>query len=131
MSSVHSGLKQVPANAGYYIAVAQLTTTNTYLNTGTDSAPTIATFSALPSAPLAVGTILKDMGKTLMSAGHTFRKVQLRATASGTGPVWPDLGTDGVPTGSTDKTFYVALPGQHGISAGGTAVAATPVARLG
>jgi hypothetical protein len=130
MTSLLTELKQVPKNLGYYIAVSSLTSTISFINTGTDSAPTM-TANLAPTAVLAPGTILKDMGKTVVSAGYTFRKVQLRSTAPGTGPVWPDLGTDGVALAAGDRPFYIALPGQHGISAGGTTVPNALVARLG
>jgi hypothetical protein len=134
MTSLQTHLKQVPANVGYYIAISSIALT-CYQNDGTDSLPSISAYTPLVSV---TGTILKDMGKTLVSAGYVFRKVQLKASSAGTGPVYPDLETDGVKqsnnlTGGVANynTFYISLPGLHGISAGGTTVENTPVARLG
>jgi hypothetical protein len=62
------------------------------------------------------------MGKTLMSSGRTFRKVQLAISSVTTEGVG---GIDSAPTNYL--TGYIELPGQHGISSGFF----TPVARLG
>jgi len=140
MTSLTSFTKQIPANAGYYINVAAITTGTAaapvatfYQNTGNDELPAL---SANPYAISSVtstfmtsagGAIFKDMGKNLMSSGRTFRKVQLVVStgslvAGGTEGVG---GADSAPTNYL--TGYIELPGQHGITAGYY----TPVARLG
>jgi hypothetical protein len=141
MSSLTSHIKQIPANAGYYITVADA---RSYFvaNNGSDEAPSfgqmISTMStsgaAVSSLIQTAGGIFKDMGKTLVSASRVFRKVQLVVS---TGFVVSG-GTSGV--GGVDNspvnylTGYIELPGQHG-SGGFSEITAgaspTPVARLG
>jgi hypothetical protein len=133
MTSLTSYTKQIPANAGYYINVADCRT-SFYANTGSDEAPTMAANvyanSSITSTYMATAgnAIFKDMGKTLVSASRVFRKVQLVVN---TGFVVSG-GTSGV--GGVDNspvnylTGYIELPGQHG---SGSTTGATPVARLG
>jgi len=129
-------LKQVPANAGYYIPVADCRTTF-YQNNGTADAPIIVSgLSTLSSAGAVVSTLIasagagtfRDMGQTLTSSTRVFRKVQLlRATSS-----LVNGGSDGVAGNSTTPgayiTGYIELPGTGGYSSG---YGFTPVARLG
>jgi hypothetical protein len=142
MTSLQSGLKQIPSNAGYYITVA-LAQTTVYSNTGTDAAPTfnngafqstvsVATVSHLPDTELAAGKVFRDHGKTLLSAGRVFRKVQLLISTN----ALVNGGTDGVGGQSYENnltspyiTGYIELPGTGGLSSG--TGQATPVARLG
>jgi hypothetical protein len=139
MTSLISYTKQVPLNAGYYINVGTLVSTF-YSNAGTDDAPLISTNiyarSSITSTFLttAGAAILRDMGKTLVSAGRGFRKVQLRVSTltllqGGTDAVG---GVDTAPTNYI--TGYIEIP----FSTSGTAGAApgvsgglSPVARLG
>lgn len=135
MTSLISGVKQIPSNQGYFINVGDMRTTF-YQNNGTDELPLISanvyacsTTTSQLSTMFATGgnAILKDMGKNLMSSGRTFRKVQLvmstgSLVAGGTEGVG---GIDAAPTNYL--TGYIELPGQHGITAGFF----TPVARLG
>ena len=145
MTSLTSYIKQVPANAGYYINVGRLDSGATggpkfYANYGTDELPLVstnvyATSSYTSSLMAAAGSaIFKDMGKTLTSSGRVFRKVQMVVS---TGNVLFG-GTSGV--GGVDNTpvnyltGYLELPGQHGSGGFGTAlggVGPSPVARLG
>lgn len=147
MTSLQTGLKQIPANAGYYITVATAQTT-VYSNTGTDAAPTfnngvfqstvsVATVSHLPATELAAGVVFRDHGKTLVSASRVFRKVQLMVSTNSL----VNGGSDGVggagyeaaaasPTTLTPYiTGYIELPGTGGYSTGTGSF--TPVARLG
>ena len=135
MTSLTSHIKQIPANAGYYITVASAVN-SFYANNGTDELPafgqmvsTMSTSGAYVSSLIAgPGGVFKDMGKTLVSSGRVFRKVQMVATS--TSVLFG--GTDGVAGVATDPTAYltgyIELPGQHG--SGGYS-APTPVARLG
>ena len=139
MTSLTSFTKQIPANAGYYINVADCRT-SVYVNAGTDEAPLISTNvysqSSITSTYMATAgnAIFKDMGKTLTSSGRVFRKIQLVVssgfvTASGTS------GVGGVDTAPFNYlTGYIELPGQHGsggFSESTAGSAPTPVARLG
>jgi hypothetical protein len=144
MTSLQTKIKQVPANAGYYINVGNCLPL-VYENTGTDAAPTIsndawrstiAAFTATSTLSTALTTpgqaVFRDMGKTLLSSTRVFRKVQLlRGTSS-----LVNGGTDGVagnvpsaitPTGYL--TAYIELPGTGDYSSGTPSF--TPVARLG
>lgn len=135
MTSLISQTKQIPANAGYYITVSSCLT-SIYCNTGTDELPSISTMTgALAAAGVstlvnAPGAVLKDMGKTLVSSGRVFRKVQVVANTSAA--VVPGKETGGVGGVDVAPTAYITgfieLPGQHG---SGGYYAPTPVARLG
>jgi hypothetical protein len=128
MTSLISVTKQIPANAGYYITISSCLT-SIYCNRGTDELPQISTMTgALGAAGVstivnAPGAVLKDMGKTLVSSGRVFRKVQVVANTTATEGVG---GVDVAPTAYI--TGFIELPGQHG--SGGSAPT-TPVARLG
>jgi len=145
MTSLLSYTKQIPLNAGYYINVGDCRTTfyqnngvgdDVKMSTNVYAQSTNATvvdgngttvISTLLGAP--GSAVFRDHGKTLVSAGRVFRKVQLMVS---TNSVWPELGTDGV--GGLDNspvnylTGYIELPGQG--TGSGTNVP-TPVARLG
>lgn len=142
MTSLISYTKQVPLNAGYYINVGSLISTF-YSNAGTDDAPTISTNIYCRSSITSTFTntagqaILRDMGKTLVSAGRGFRKVQLRVSTG----VLLNGGTDGV--GGVDNaptnyiTGYIEIPFStsgmgSGVPAGASgSYGVSPVARLG
>lgn len=148
MTSLQTKIKQVPANAGYYINVGNCLTT-VYENIGTDAAPTIdnaawrsslssfaASAVALSSISTALTTpgqaVFRDMGKTLLSSTRVFRKVQLlRGTSSlvngGTDGVAGNVPTAQCPNGYL--TAYIELPGTGDYSSGTPSF--TPVARLG
>lgn len=137
MTSLISQTKQIPANAGYYITVAAAGTT-VYANAGTDELPVLSNpimASTLNAAGVygtvnAAGAVLKDMGKTLVSSGRVFRKVQVVANTSAAAvPGKETGGVGGVDVAPTAYiTGFIELPGQHG--SGGYAPT-TPVARLG
>lgn len=138
MTSLQTRLKTIAPNAGFYIAVANVGTT-LYANTGTDSLPTLnnTTFPSTISTAtkgvagyLAAGAIFRDMGKSLVSSGRSFRKVQLMVS---TGTSLYNNGTDGVAGVDTAPTNYVTgyveLPSFGTV--GGNSGACTPIARLG
>jgi hypothetical protein len=140
MSSLLATTKQIPANAGYYITVGDCRL-KFYANNGTDAAPSfgqmVSTMSSsglyVSSLVATAGTgIFKDMGKSLVSSGRTFRKVQLMISSglvSYTGGVGGADVTPSVGFATSYLTGYIELPGQHGITnSEGTF---TPVARLG
>ncbi len=138
MTSLQTRLKQIPANDGYYITVADARNAF-YVNIGTDSAPLISTNlwarSTVTSTLIAnPGGIFRDMGKTLISTGRVFRKVQLLVSSSTTEGVGGAPASTGA-AASDYLTGFIELPGTGGESsgAGGAAGALgfTPVARLG
>ena len=147
MTSLQTSLKQIPLNMGYYINVGDCRT-KFYQNNGTDDAIRMSTnqYALSTNATSVAGNtttvlstllatagsaIFRDHGKTLVSSGRVFRKVQLMVS---TNSVYPQLGTDGV--GGNDSTFnnyltgYIELPGTNN---GGSGIGngCTPVARLG
>ena len=139
MTSLISQTKQIPANAGYYMTISSAVTT-VYANQGTDELPVLSnpimastlSTSGVYAAVNAAGAVLKDMGKTLVSSGRVFRKVQVVANTGAALESGSPLGTAGV--GGVDVattnyiTGFIELPGQHG---SGGRFAPTPVARLG
>jgi hypothetical protein len=147
MTSLQTKIKQIPANAGYYINVGNCLSV-VYENTGTDAAPTISnaaflltlstaglTAAGISSLVNTVSTpgqaVFRDMGKTLLSSTRVFRKVQLlRSTLSlvngGTDGVAGSVPDANTPTGYL--TAYIELPGTGDYNSG---YGFTPVARLG
>ena len=137
MTSLLSGLKQIP-QSGYYIPVADCRAT-VFVNNGTDAAPsfgsmlsTISTAGAGTSTLIATAGagVFRDMGKTLISSGRTFRKVQLLISSPDvtTGLSGATSGVGGAAT--TYLTGYIILPGSGG-GADQSGTGFTPVARLG
>lgn len=138
MTSLLSGIKQIPANAGYYIPVADCRNT-VFVNNGTDAAPNFGSMlSTISTAGEATSTLIasagagvfRDMGKTLISSGRAFRKVQLLISSPdvSTGLVGATAGVGG--TSPAYLTGYIILPGS-GDGASQSGVGFTPVARLG
>jgi len=155
MSSALSYAKQIPVGSGYYVPVANCVGTF-YLNTsGSDSAP-IFNGNLMVSTMSAAGTyvsslisgagkgVFRDHGKTLVSSGRVFRKVQLMISSSaltlggtsGVGGLADGSGVAGSSQASGYLTGYIELPGLGGatsgnFSAAGALTGFTPVARLG
>jgi hypothetical protein len=141
MTSLQTRIKQIPANDGYYITIADARN-SFYVNIGTDAAPLMSTnlwarSSNTSTIMSAAGGIFRDMGKTLVSSTRVFRKVQLLANTTAS----PSEGVIGAPLSATNTSDYLSgfieLPGTGGMSSGaanGAGAAAglyTPVARLG
>lgn len=137
MTSLQSHIKQIPANAGYYINVGDCRATF-YQNNGTDAAPLISSnvyaYSSLMGITSSIANagqaVFRDMGKTLVSSSRVFRKVQLVVSTNSV----VNGGTDGVggpaaPAGAEYLTGYIELPGTGGYTTGSGSF--TPVARLG
>jgi hypothetical protein len=125
------------------VALAGANPTALSANFGTDSAPLFSTnslsISSIASTLLNTGNVLKDMGKTLVSSGRIFRKVQLvQASLGGVGGVTqsgpgvgpnPDYFTGYVELPSIDSSVGAAGGGASGANA--TVANRTFVARLG
>lgn len=140
MTSLQTRIKQIPANDGFYITVAPGARATFYANTGTDSLPlfdnrpvisSMASAGAYLSTTVnAAGAIFRDMGKSIVSSGRSFRKVQLMVS---TGQSLNNNGTDGVAGADVAPTNYltgyIELPSFGTV--GGNSGAVTPVARLG
>jgi hypothetical protein len=113
MTSLQTSIKQIPADGGYFITIGNLEG-KVYSYNGT-------TFSAADwdEDVDEAGKLLKDMGKTLIVNGSTFRKVQLvNAT-----PATFGVGGDAEGAGPYN-TGYIQL----GFDGNGTAA---PVAQFG
>ena len=145
MTSLQTTIKQIPARLGYYVNVADMRTTF-YQNNGTDALPNISanvyarSTTAIQTGGVPLSTlfatagavVLRDHGKTLLSASRVFRKVQLLVSSNSL----VNGGTDGVGGVSYETntavpylTGYIELPGTGGSSTGTGSF--TPVARLG
>lgn len=107
-----SGVQGPKQTKGYFVVLSSLSTNvqyniasgsgagGSYLP-GTVSYPTSGTgVAAIPA-----GSYLKDMGKTVLSSTHTYRKVQL-VTAN----AYPGAGAVAAATG---LPFYIELPGSN------------------
>jgi hypothetical protein len=104
MSSVHSYIKQqniiygsVPGPAGF-INLNQFTAASA-------TQPTVGSFSvvALPAytdASAGISPIFRDMGEVIVSAGRTFRRVQMLSNLPVT------YGVDGEPSATLAQTDY-------------------------
>lgn len=130
MSSVTSRGRQVSSDVGYYIPIASMVG-KVYAYNATTGASTFSTASwcavggtsgkYLSTISTGGGAIMRDMGRTIVSASRTFRKVQL---------VVSSLSTNGVggPAGTTPVEDY--LTGYIELGFDGTNVPA-PVAHYG
>jgi len=115
MSSVNRFLKQIPSDSQYFIPInstsdlalnlfhSDPTSVNNYVSGAaagyfTNSNISAATFALDGSGTLAV---FRDMGKTILSSGRTFRRVQLlsldgnKATGGGGSTGWTTTTTPG------------------------------------
>ena len=134
MSSISRFLKQIPSDTQYFIPLNSSNQLNLKIFNADANASTTSyvsgaaagnfTASNIPSGTLfydASGTItlFRDMGKTIVSSGRTFRRVQLLTTdgngstgwtsaASGTPGVWEagDEGVNGNPSTSGKDDGY-------------------------
>lgn len=108
MSSIHSQIAQIPSSAPYYLVLpgALVGGANANVNTYSESTPGNFVFTPLTGSLLTTlsngNCLLRDMGRTVVSANRTFRKVQYLSASYST--------TDGI-VGSTPsyETVYVEL----------------------
>jgi hypothetical protein len=118
-----SGVQGFKQTKGYFVAVGALPSTQQFIWTtrGTGSGGSYLPGSMTPGgntpAPstgvIAAGSLLKDMGKTVVSSTHTYRKVQRVIT---NGPsLTATVACDGAP-------FYIELDTYQSQQNGGTAV---------
>ena len=104
-----SGANSFKQNKGYFVVLSTLSTTsqfNVAAGVGAGGSylpgPITTQASTAPSgvANLNAGAILKDMGKTVVSSTHTFRKVQAVVT---NGPSVTSVAA------ATGQPFYIEL----------------------
>ncbi len=108
MSSIHSTIAQIPSSAPYYLVLpgALHGGGDANVNTYSESTPGNFTFTPLSGSLLTTlsngNCLLRDMGRTVVSANRTFRKVQYLSSGYST--------TEGV-VGSTNsyETVFVEL----------------------
>ena len=118
MSSTQARPKQV--GSGYFISVGNnggtlggtgLNAGKFLVNTGSESSPLFSTsgycVSSLTSTATTQGGIMKDMGKSLISSGRVFRKVQLMVSSLGIALVGSGPGNAPTPDYFTG---YIELP---------------------
>ena len=113
MTSLQSGLRQISNDSGYFISLAtcanQIYSTpdtssvvapwaSTALSTVAFAGLTAGALSSVIFRASTVGTLFKDMGKTVVSSGVHFRKVQL---------VLPQGAPGALATAGTVSTFGV------------------------
>lgn len=89
MTSLQTSMRQLSANGGYFIPIASLQN-KVYAYNATAGAQTFSTASwansGITSTMIATAGagLLRDMGKTVVSASRTFRKVQLVLSTTST-----------------------------------------------
>jgi hypothetical protein len=92
MTSLQTSVRQVPTDCGSFVSVASLAnkvfTYTPDANNVTGSFAVNTAFNGLTSA----GAVLRDEGRTVVSSGLTFRKVQLVSSMGA-------LGVNGAPNG--------------------------------
>jgi hypothetical protein len=116
MSSVFNGSTKGNVNdIGYYINVGTLFGKVSAYNASTSTLST-AVWAATAATPIStqLGTagsaVLKDMGKTLLSSGRTFRKVQLvNATAANSSVTFGVAGKASTTPNEDYYTGYIEL----------------------
>lgn len=106
--------------------------------TGSGGATTAGSFAAAslgsgPNARLAAGNLIKDMGKTVVSSGRTFRKFQTIGPSANSAS--PTLGVVGGAATATDPgyaTFYLEIGRDgagYGVGSGIGGSGAVPIVR--
>jgi hypothetical protein len=132
MTSLLTSSRQVSSDTGYYIPLASLIG-KIYAYNGTAGASTFSTAvwatantgSPYTSSISSIGQgVLKDMGKTVVSSGRTFRKVQLVWYGSATAATFGVNGASGTAPDQDYLTGYIELGWE------GAGIPA-PVARMG
>ena len=104
---------------GYFVLTAALPSTNVFAapvqsgsgGNATVAAPVVLPSTFLPSsicssANIVAGTLLKDMGKTVISSSHVFRKVQAVVASN---PTNNSNSLTPSATGETYCSFYIEL----------------------
>jgi hypothetical protein len=144
-----SGSSAFPAKAGYnqsgggyYIVITSLDPAQLNVltaGTGSGGATTVGTLAAgttttVPggtSTLFAAGRIVKDMGKTIVSAGRTFRKIQaVLGTDNNSSPTFGVTGNPALTysTGDAGYATYYVETGRDGANAQGNAASGAPAA---
>ena len=119
-SLFNSGLRQVDTNGGYFLPLSSLVGQVQQVNP-TTGAITVASWAA-SSSPLcstlnsAYKPLLRDVGKTVVSAGRTFRKVQVVGGVAAAQSTFGVLGPASTADGADYFTGYIELnlDGQSG-----------------
>lgn len=143
MTSIGRSVRQVSRDTGYYVPLGNLlgqiyaepvVASNGLMSsfsTAAWAAPSGATgFGNLLSSISSVGAggLLKDMGKTLVSSGRVFRKIQLVKASALNGSTFGVMGSAGTNPNQDYFTGYIELGlGELGASGGSPA----PVAAFG
>lgn len=113
MSSVTRFLKQIPTDTPYFILSQTQTAVALQIwqpdgnasITSYASGQAAGRFSASTAAVTAGTSLWRDMGKTVVSAGRTFRRIQLLV----------ESGVNAAPLGSGEWTTNAFVPGNEGV----------------
>jgi hypothetical protein len=123
-----SGVQGPKQTRGYFVALSALPSTQQFMSSGSGGAggsylPGVMTpggnTASGNAGVIASGSVLKDMGKTVVSSTHTFRKVQL-VVAGG-----PAFSTN-VTAANTGAPFYIELVTGQSAQATAASVAYLP-----
>ena len=135
MTSLLTTIKQVPSEGGNFVTLSDVVSGN-YIKTffddgnraGTGSFSNATWPTTVPGNALASpGAVLRDMGKTVVSSGRTFRRVQYIVPGNNEGNANQNLRTFGV-GGSADGAQSGYYTGYIELGLGGGSPA--PVARV-
>jgi hypothetical protein len=106
MTSLQTGIRQISNDSGYFISISScagvIFTTPLGDNPPWASTNAIAGYSTIVSSVHRAGTLFRDMGKSIISSGGYFRKIQL---------VVPQQDAAGFVSTGTASTFGVAGSG--------------------
>ena len=83
MTSVAPSAGGFSQSNGYFVATAQTQLQEYTPGTGSGGSFRVGTFVAGDALNAAIGDVLRDMGKTVVSSGRTFRKVQFVSSIAG------------------------------------------------
>ncbi len=124
MTSIGRSIRQVSANTGYYVPLGSLlgrifaeppVASNGLMSSFSTAAWAAASGATAPGnllssiSTVGQGGLLKDMGKTLVSSGRVFRKIQLVCNSARAGSTLGVAGDVGTTPNQDYFTGYIEL----------------------
>jgi len=124
MTSLQTSIKQVPTQGGNFVTLAANIPVLTLFTDANGVTGSFSNHASLNNI-LPVASLLRDEGRTVVSSGLTFRKVQLVSSIGAPGVYgYSNAGVGGAAATATDATGYFTGYIQLGVGGGrGAAVA--------